>query len=138
MPHSQRPIGPQPGLLGSLLLRCLVAGTAPALAAAASQAEEPAPALAAETPQQKASLEALDRALARFEALLARDDDAPHQAAARSVLGGLKQRRDGLRAAFDQSRCDDLRAELNLAYQRQAAWMAPARVPPPPAGKPGP
>jgi hypothetical protein len=81
------------------------------------------------TPQQKASFDALDRALARFDALLARDDDPRHQAATRTILDGLQKRRDALRAGFDQAKYDDLRTEVNLQYQRLAAWMAPPAVP---------
>jgi hypothetical protein len=135
--NPKRPTARPPGLPPLLALRGLLVAAALAAAGTPSRGADPAPAPAAWTPQQKASLEALDRTIARFDALLARDDDARHQAATRSVLDALKQRRDALRTAFDQSRCDDLRAELNLAYQRQAAWMTPAREPAP-AGKPSP
>jgi len=83
---------------------------------------------AAESPPsslQKAALAALDRAVAKFEALLVRDDDAKHRAATQAVFDDLKKRRDALRAgAFDQAKYDELRVDLNLEYQRLAAWMA--------------
>jgi hypothetical protein len=82
------------------------------------------------TPQQKASLEVLDRALARFDQLLARDDDTRHQAATRGILDGLKRRRAALRASFDQGKYDDLRTELDLEFHRLAAWVGPATAPP--------
>jgi hypothetical protein len=88
------------------------------------------------TAPQKVSLDSLDRAFARFEALLARDDDAQHRAATQIKLDGLKQRRDALQGAFEQSKYDDLRTDVNLAYQRLAAWMAPPLSPPPGAQAP--
>ena len=131
MPQSGRKLVRLPGLSPAAGLRGLLVVAALAALAPPSPGAESAPAPAAWTPQQKASLAALDRALTRFEALLARDDDARHQAATRLVLGQFKQRRDGLAAAFDQAKYDDLRAELNLAYQRLAAWMTPPRIPAP-------
>ena len=110
----------RPAPLFRSILAALALGVVPPLA----RAEGAAPA-AAETPQQKASLQALDRALARFEALLAQDDDPPHQAATRAVLDGLKKRRDALPGAFDQAKCDDLRTELELEIHRLGAWLAP-------------
>jgi hypothetical protein len=90
------------------------------------------PAVRGETPPtttsvpaaQTAALDSLDRALTRYEALLAKDNDPAHRAAARRMLEGFQQRRDALQAAFDSSRCDDLRAELNLEYHRLAAWIS--------------
>ena len=109
----------------ALLLRSILAALALGIILRPARADAPAPAPAAGAPQQKVSLEALDRALARFEALLARDDDAGHQAATRAVLEGLKKRRDTLQGTFDQARCDDLRTELELEIHRLAAWLAP-------------
>jgi hypothetical protein len=113
----------------ALLLRLILATAALGALARPSHGDAPAaaaPTLPAWTPQQKTSLEILDRAIARFDALLARDDDARHQAATRATLDGLKQRRDALRLAFDQSKYDDLRTELSLEYHRLAAWVGPA------------
>jgi len=115
-----------------LILRSLlaVAALGAVLRPVRGDGDAPAPALpppaAALTPPQQASFDALDQALARFGALIARDDDAHHQAAARAALDGLKKRRDALRAAFDQAKFDDLRTELKLEYHREAAWMAPS------------
>jgi flavin-dependent dehydrogenase len=116
--------GPRPALLRRILLVLAAAGLA--LAPVRGQGSGPAVSAAAPvTELQKKALEALDRAIARFDSLLARDDDARHQAAARAVLDGFKKRRDALRDAFDQSKYDDLRTELNLEYQRLAAWVGP-------------
>jgi hypothetical protein len=116
------------GPASALVCRTLLVLAAVGLALAPVRGQLPAPAAPAAvpaTPQQKTALEALDRAVARFDILLARDDDARHQAAARTVLDGLKKRRDALHLAFDQSKYDDLRTELNLEYQRLAAWVGP-------------
>lgn len=83
----------------------------------------------AENAAPTAALEAVDRALTRFEAMLARDDHAAHRAATQAVCEDLKKRRDALRAAFDAGKCEELRVDLNLEYQRLAAWMAPPRLP---------
>jgi C-terminal processing protease CtpA/Prc len=118
----------KPGTARSLLFRTFLLLAAGGLALAPVRGQEPVPAVPAAvpvTPQQKTALEALDRAIARFDALLARDDDARHQMAERTVLDGFKKRRDALRTAFDQSKYDDLRTELNLEYQRLAAWVGP-------------
>lgn len=110
-------------IAAAFVFRGIFAAVALGAAVSPSRGDDPAPAPAAWTPQQKASLDALDRAIARFDTLLARDDDARHQAATRAVFEGLKKRRDALRDAFDQSKYDDLRTELNLEYQRLAAWV---------------
>ncbi len=87
------------------------------------------------TTEQKAALDVLDGVLARFEALLARDDDVHHKAATSAVLQDFTERRAALRQNFDQSRYDELRVDLNLAYQRLASWLA-APTSPPPAAQP--
>jgi len=92
----------------------------------------PAPPPPAFTAEQKAALDALDGAIARFDALIARDDDVPHQAATKAVLDEFKQRRAAIRQAFDQSRYDELRVDLNLEFQRLASWLAVPTTPPPP------
>jgi hypothetical protein len=105
------------------------------LVLAAPAETTPAPPLSPpSTPAQKDALAAVDRGLVRFAALLARDDNARHRAEAQTVLDGLKRRRDALRAAFDPSKCDDLRAELILEYQRLAAWVGSPRSAPAAAG----
>jgi hypothetical protein len=87
------------------------------------------------TPEQKAALDVLDGVIVRFDALLAKDDDSAHHAATKARLDEFKQRRDALRAAYDQTRYDELRVELNLEYQRLASWMAAPKTPPPAKGK---
>jgi hypothetical protein len=76
------------------------------------------------------ALDAADRILARCDALTASDDNAAHRAATVQRIDELKKRRDELRATFDQSKYDELRVDLNLEYQRLAAWMARPITPP--------
>ncbi|HVW21920.1 MAG TPA: hypothetical protein VHC86_11965 [Opitutaceae bacterium] len=111
---------PRRRISGVLLLGLLAAG-------ALLRGQEPAPAAA-----QRASLDALDRVLGRLAALVARDDDPRHRASAGAALGDLRRRREALRASFDGSKCDDLKAEAILDLQRQAAWVrsAPAATSP--------
>jgi hypothetical protein len=121
----------KPGMGSAFVLGSIVAVAVLIAVAPPSRGDEAASLAPVLTPQQNASLAALDRALARFDALLARDDDARHQAATRAALDSLRKRRDGLHHAFDQSKYDDLRIDLNLAYQRLAAWMTAPLTPPP-------
>jgi hypothetical protein len=90
----------------------------------------PPPAL---TQQQKDALAVLDKGFTRFDSLLAKDDDARHHADEKAIIDDLKKRVAALRASFDQSKCDDLKTELILDYQRLAAWMAKPLNPPDPA-----
>jgi len=85
--------------------------------------------------EQATALAVLDNVIARFDGLLAKDDDARHQAATTTKLDEFKERRDALRAEFDQTRYDELRIDLNLEFQRLASWMAPPRLAPPGKGK---
>jgi hypothetical protein len=107
----------------------LVLGLLAAGPAGRGQAPAPPPPTAA----QQASLDALDRTLGRLAGLIDQDDDARHQATARGTLGELRQRRGALRAAFENSKCEDLKAEAVLDLQREAAWVrspaAPATLP---------
>ncbi len=91
-------------------------------------AAEPPP---THTAEQKAALDVLDGAIARFETLLAQDDDAAHHVATKARLDEFKVRREDIRATYDQARYDELRVDLNLEYQRLASWLAPAKTPPP-------
>jgi len=91
-------------------------------------ATEPPPAYTAE---QKTALDVLDGIIDRFDKLLAKDDDPAHHAATKARLDEFKVRRDELHSAFDQSKYDELRVDLNLEYQRLASWMAPPKTPPP-------
>ena len=98
---------------------------------AETKSDAPAPKPAALTAEQKTALEAADKVIARFDALLAKDDDAPHHAATKVLLDDYKQRAAALHQEFDQSRYDELRIDLNLEYQRLSRWMAPPNNPPP-------
>ncbi len=106
-----------------LSCRCLgfLATTAFVLAAAAPVEH---------TPEQKALLQAMDDQVARLEALLAKDENASHAATVKAVVETLKQRRDAfLRVAFDQGKYDELRYDINVAYQRLNLWLAPPVAP---------
>jgi hypothetical protein len=107
----------------ALILLALVAQAAESPATAPTSA----PSYAAE---QKSALDVLDGAMARFEALLERDDDALHKAATQAVFEGFKQRRAALRQNFDQGKYDELRVDLNLEYQRLASWIRPPTLRP--------
>jgi len=76
--------------------------------------------------------------IARFDALLAKDDDVPHRTATQKLLADYKQRAAALHQEFDQSRYDELRIDLNLEYQRLSRWMAPPINPPPAKKSAGP
>lgn len=104
---------------------------ASAALAAETKSDAPAPKPAALTAEQKTALKIADNVIAKFTALLAKDDDAKHRAATQRLLDDYRKRRDALRQEFDQSRYDELRVELNLEYQRLARWLAPPNNPPP-------
>ena len=80
-------------------LLALAPAAAPAFAAAAE-----APAKAPEyTDEQQALLKALDAEIARFEAMLAKDDDAAHAATVKEFIAGFKARRDTMnKLPFDR------------------------------------
>lgn len=106
--------------------------------APASAADKAVPSAAAPeyTEEQKALLKALDSELDRFEALIAKVDDAKYAEFVKSQLDGLRKRRDVfLKAAFDSGRYDEIRYDLNVNYQRVAQWLAPSIAPAPPAKK---
>ena len=114
-----------------LILRCLGFLATLALAfASTSPGETPAPAPVEYTAEQKALLQALDDQLARFGALLAKDENVSHAASVKAVLETLQLRRDAFRrVAFDQGKYDELRYDLNVAYQRLNLWLAPPVAP---------
>ena len=122
----------RPGSRRACLLPAMVLGFATLAYSAPPAATAPATASAPAkyTPEQKAAMDTLDGALARYETLVNRDDDAKHKAADQAVLDGFKQRRAALAQAYDQGHYDDLRVDLNLEYQRLASWMAPPTTPP--------
>jgi hypothetical protein len=126
-------IGPRLGIIGPILAAAVLAGPAVVRAdntAPAPSVPPPPPAL---TQQQKDALAVLDKGFTRFDSLLSKDHDARHRADEQAVIDDLKKRVAALRAAFDQSKCDDLKTELILDYQRLAAWMAKPLNPPAPA-----
>lgn len=98
-----------------------------AVAAAASGAETaPGP-----TPEHAVALKGLDAAMARFAALLEKDDDAAHKAAGMQLLADFNARRSAVREKFDQARYDELRWDLNVEYQRLVKWLAAPALKPP-------
>jgi hypothetical protein len=99
-------------------------------AAAAAPAAAPA-----YTDEQKNLLKALDAELARFDALLEKDDDVQHKATVKAFLDAFKDRRDAMnKVPFDQGKYDEIRFDINVEYQRLAMWLA-APITPPPAKK---
>lgn len=119
----------KPFLLASLLVALL--GAAPVATSVFAAAATEAPAKAPEyTDEQKALLKALDAELVRFDAMLAKDDDAAHAATVKEFLAGFKARRDAMnKVAFDQGKYDELRFDINVEYQRLAQWLLPTNAP---------
>ncbi|MEO7413058.1 MAG: hypothetical protein ABIZ81_06860 [Opitutaceae bacterium] len=102
---------------------------AASLASAGTPPEEMAGAVAPveHTTEQKALLKALDDQLTQFEALLTKDENLSHAATVKANLATLKQRRDAFkRVTFDSGKYDELRFDLNVAYQRLHLWLAPS------------
>jgi hypothetical protein len=118
----------KPFRLAALFVALL--GAAPVATPVFAAAAE-APAKAPEyTDEQKALLKALDAELVRFEAMLAKDDDAAHAASVKELLAGFKARRDTMnKVAFDQGKYDELRFDINVEYQRLAQWLLPTNAP---------
>jgi hypothetical protein len=112
-------------LLAALL--ALAPAATPVFAAATAEAPAKAPEY---TDEQKALLKALDAEIARFEAMLAKDDDAAHAASVKESIAGFKARRDAMnKVAFDQGKYDELRFDINVEYQRLAQWLLPVNPP---------
>ncbi len=132
--------------LGCLLSAAVLAFATPLYSAenastVSAAATAPASAPVARTAEQKTALDALDAldgVLARFEAMLNRDDDGKHKAAEQPVFDAFTKRRAPLGQTFDQGRYDELRVDLNLEYQRLASWLAAPTTPPVPAKAPSP
>ena len=111
--------------LGALSLAGLGGGTQ------VSAADEPAAAAPEYTDEQKALLKALDSELARFDALIAKVDDAKYTEFLKGESQSLRNRRDAmLKVAFDSGKYDELRYDLNVNIQRLSQWMAPPIAPP--------
>ena len=113
-------------LLGALALAI------PGHVAPASAAEQPAATAAPKyTDEQKTLLKALDSELGRFEALIAKVDDARYAEFLKEQLQEFRNRRDAFqKVKFDSGRYDELRFDLVLECQRAAQWLMPS-VPPP-------
>lgn len=121
--------------VASLALVLALASAALLASPRTSGAEETAEAAAvAAAEEQKKMLDALDAALARYDRLINQVTDPAIRADNRAFSDAYKDRRGALRKAFDQTKYDDLRDELNIAHQRLASWLAPLRLPPRAAG----
>jgi hypothetical protein len=117
-------------LVTSLL--ALALGSA-ALPAADTPAKDAKPAFTAE---QASSLEALRRELARLDPMWEKIDDPRHKAWLKEKMDKLKERFQGLqKSAFDQTKFDELRFDVNIEYQRLAIWLRDPLVPAKPKGK---
>jgi len=86
---------------------------------------------AALTAEQKAMIEALNAALARYDRLIGEVTEPGIRSENRAFSDAYKDRRDALRKAFDQTKYDDLSDALNIAHQRLNAWMKPPLLQPP-------
>lgn len=73
----------------------------------------------------------LEKDLARVTALFERYDNLILKPSILSQIQTLTDRVEALRAAFDRSKFDELRSDINLQAQRLALAMAPLRTPPP-------
>lgn len=93
----------------------------------AQEAPEAPPSAIQFTDTEKAALQTLDAAIARFDALLATVKDVHEKAAVVSFLDSLKDRRFHLRPGFDGSIFDNLRLDVEIEYQRLVAWLAPTK-----------
>ncbi len=76
---------------------------------------------------ERATLQTLDAAIARFDALLATVKDVHEKAAVKSFLDAQKDRRHQLRPGFDVGIFDNLRLDVEIEYQRLVAWLAPMK-----------
>lgn len=118
-----------PGLISAAVLALAAPMFAAQPPAAAAPAAEAAP--APYTDDQKALLKALDAELARFDAMLEKDDDIQHKATVKAFLDAFKDRRDAMnKATFDQGKYDEIRFDINVEYQRLAMWLAAPMTPP--------
>ena len=119
--------------LGLAGLSCLVANAQTTSPEPTARGAEPPPAEAPVfTPEQVAALNALDAAVARYEADLARMPDAGQRARSDALLDVFKERRNAMRRQrFDQVKYDELRFDLNVEYQRLGQFLAPPSTPDP-------
>ncbi len=82
------------------------------------------------TAEQVTALETLRRELARLDPMLEKVTEPDHKAWVKSKVEKLKARFQELeKTAFDQTKFDELRFDLNIEYQRLAVWLRPAAIP---------
>lgn len=103
-----------------------------ALAIAAPAAEGPAGSVDPHAEEFKV----LEMDLVRFETLFHQYNNLLLKPSILSHLQTLKDRVEALRGAFDRSKFDELRSDINLQAQRLALAMAPLRTPPRPKTDP--
>ena len=83
------------------------------------------------TTEQLSALDALKGELARLDPMLEKVGEPEHQAWVKAKVEKLKERfRDLPRNAFDQTKFDELRFDVNIEYQRLAMWLRPPLAPP--------
>ncbi|MGH7959545.1 MAG: hypothetical protein ACREH8_21405, partial [Opitutaceae bacterium] len=115
-------IAPSSSLRALLFLSALAPGIS--LSAVFAQASTSVTATAeAHRKEQDAALNALDAAIARFEAFVNRVTDVQHKAVSKSFLDDFKERRSTLRRAYDQAAYNDLKLDLQIESQRLATWL---------------
>jgi formylglycine-generating enzyme required for sulfatase activity len=103
---------------------CLAATVLAPRTAPFAAESKPAPA------EHGAALQALDAAIARYEALVAKIDDPQVGSTARGFLANYRERRAALEQAYDPTKYDELRFDVNVESHRLAQWLAPVRTPP--------
>ncbi|MEO7413172.1 MAG: hypothetical protein ABIZ81_07430 [Opitutaceae bacterium] len=82
------------------------------------------------TTEQASALEALKGELARLDPLLEKVEEPDHKAWVKHKVGKLKERfRELEKIAFDQTKFDELRFDVNIEYQRLALWLRPPLAP---------
>lgn len=83
------------------------------------------------TAEQTSALEVLTSEIARLDPMLEKVDDPQHKAWVKAKMDKLKARFQGLqKIAFDQTKVDELRFDVNIEYQRLAIWLRPPLAPP--------
>ncbi|MCY2976712.1 MAG: DUF1553 domain-containing protein [Planctomycetota bacterium] len=80
------------------------------------------------TDEERAMIEALNAALARYDKLISEVPEPAIRAENRTFADTYKDRRDALQKTFDQTKYDDLRDALNIAHQRLLSWMTPPQL----------
>lgn len=88
------------------------------------------------TAEQASSLEALQRELARLDPMWEKVDDPKHKAWLKEKMDKLKERLQSLqKSAFDQTKFEELRFDVNIEYQRLGLWLRAPLVPAKPPAK---